>query len=198
MYIHFACLVDGNQQYFQRIVNEISKLGHTLVTYHYLKRTIKEIENESPEESQDFHTKFISWMKKSDIIVYEITKNDINAGYEVSHALSMNKPVIILYEKGKCQIPYVFKGIESDLLQMVEYEIEEIDYYISEAITYATKSLNVRYNLFLTPRQNYFLDRIAKRRLLSKSSIIRDLIDKEMLKEKDISEKDLSLSHKIE
>lgn len=198
MHIHFASLVDGNQENFQLIVNQIKKLGHTLVTDHYLKRTIEEIENESPKESRDFHERFISWMKKSDIIVYEISKNDINAGYEVSHAISMKKPVIMLYEKGKCQIPYVFKGIESDLLQIVEYEIKDIEYYVTEAILYATKSLNVRYNFFITPRQSHFLEQIAKRRLISKSAIVRELIDNEMIKEADINKKDLPRSYKIE
>jgi len=198
MYIHFAALVDGNQTNYHLIVNLIHKLNHTLVTNHYLKRTISEIEVESAVESIEFHEKFISWMRKSDVIVYEITKNDINAGYEVSHAISMKKPVILLYQKGKGNIPYVFRGIESELLQIVEYNTQDIEYILSEAIDFATKSLNIRYNLLITSRQNYFLEQLAKKSLLSKSALIRKLIDHEMIRLGDSKNKDLAAAYKIE
>lgn len=198
MLVHFASLVDGNQKHYKDITNKIVKLGHTLVTKHYLSRTIPEIENETPEESQKFHSKFISWMKKADVIVYEMTKQDINAGYEISHALSMNKPVIMLYEKNKCKTPYVFKGIKSEMLQIIEYEINDIEYYLREALDLAAELLNVRYNLFITARQNHFLCYLSEKKMLSKSSVVRRLINEAMIKEKYVTEHDLASSYEIE
>ena len=69
MFIHFASLVDGNKDNYRLIVNLVSEFGHTLVTNHYLNRTINQIKNETPEESKKFHHNFIKWMKKADVII---------------------------------------------------------------------------------------------------------------------------------
>lgn len=198
MFVHFASLVDGNQTVYQEIVTIIKELGHAIVTDHYLTRTVPQIENESLEESQEFHNKFISWMKKADVIVYDITKNDINAGYEISHAMSMNKPVILLFEKGKAKIPFVFKGIHSELVQIVEYEMKDLEYYIKESLELAIQLLPVRFNVMITARQNHFISQVAEKKLLSKSSVIRKLINEEMVKQGYISNTDLASTYEIE
>lgn len=198
MNIHFASVVHGNQKNYQKIVDAIKKKDHLLVTDHYLTQTIEGIENESEEEARKFHNDFVKWLKKADIILYDISKNDINSGYEITHAISMKKPVILLFEKGTISTPYVFKGVDSDLIQLVEYTIEDIDYYVSEAIEFAEKLLNIRFNLILTPNQNHYLEEKSKILFKPKSAIIRDMLNKEMVKEGVISEQDLDSSYQIE
>ena len=180
MKVHFAALVDGNRSNYFKIIDSIKKQEHELITEHYLNRTVEEIENESFNESKKFHSEFINWMKKADVIIYEITKNDINAGYELSFAMAMKKPVILLYEKNKTSTPFVLRGIDNDLLQVIEYNISDIDYIISEALELAKNQLDIRFNLFISSKQNNFLEDQAQKRKISKSIIIRDLIEKEM------------------
>ena len=182
MNIHFAGLLDGDKENYKVITQVIQDLGHSLVTNHYLKRNIKDIETESFKESKKFHDEFKSWMNKADVIIYDLTKSDVNAGYEVSFALSTNKPVIVIYEENVAVTPYVFKGIDTELFQLIEYSKKNLLICLKEAINIANQSLNVRFNLIISSKQYNFLEKSSQKRMISKSTIVRELINDEIIK----------------
>ncbi len=177
MFVHFAAVVNGNIENYKKIINSISTSDHKLITNHYLNRTINEIKNESVKESIKFRKKFVTWMKKADVIIYEITESDINAGYELSFAMAMKKPVIILMEENKTSIPFVFRGIDDELIQIIEYNNDNLEYMVKEALAFSKEQLNMRFNFFITAKQNHFLEELSHQQKKPKSTLIRDLID---------------------
>lgn len=89
MKIDFFALLDGDQKKYRNIVTEIKKLGHQLVTEHYLTRKISDIHKETEEESNQYRKNRTKWMKRSDVVFLEGTKQDINLGIEMSESISL-------------------------------------------------------------------------------------------------------------
>ncbi len=182
MKIHFmAPLVDGNRNDYVRIVSLIEKMGHDVVTKHALERNPTDIENESSAESELYAKKISTWMKKADIVVFEVTEPDVSIGFEVATALNLSKPVIILYRRDKRSIPHALKGIHSDRLQLLSYDDNTLDEMLELALDFAEETGDIRFNFFITPAINAYLDWVAKEKKLPRSVYLRNLIEKEMM-----------------
>lgn len=95
-------------------------------------------------------------------------------------------------------MPYSFKGANSEYIQIIEYTEDKIDYFISEALSYAEQLLNIRFNLILTPNEHNYLEKMAKKLFTSKAAIIRKLINKKMTEDGYISNDELAPTSQIE
>ncbi len=180
MKVHFMTAVDGNSQDFKKIVSTIEKLGHELVTKHYLERKIDEIIKESPAESELYAKKAQSWIKKADILIFETTKPDVSVGYEVALALNMLKPVIVLYNEELGLPPHSLKGYNLEKLQVLGYNNHTLEEILELALEHASDSADVRFNFFISPKIGNYLDWISRRKKIPRSVYLRRLIDNDM------------------
>ncbi len=181
MKIHFmAPLIHGSREDYVRIVNLIEKQGHSVVTRHALERSPVEIEKESPAEAELYAKKISTWVKKADAVVFEVTEPDVSIGFEVATALNLSKPVIILYRRDKGAIPHALKGIHNDRMQLLSYDDNTLDEMLELALDFAEETGDIRFNFFVTPSINAYLDWIAKVKKLPRSVYLRNLIEKEM------------------
>jgi hypothetical protein len=114
-------------------------------------------------------------MEKADAAVVEISQEDFLLGREITLAVQNKKPVLALsvYEDFSAKItsPYFFGAKYS------ERNIEEI---IADFIHRAqNRQYSVRFNLFLSPAQEMYLERAGRVSGLNKSEYLRMLIDKD-------------------
>ena len=110
----------------------------------------------------------------ADAVIIEISHEDFQLGHEATLAIQAKKPVLCLsiHENftEKINNPYFFGA------KYNEYTVEEIiDGFIGRS---AKHQLTQRFNLFLSPNQIQYLEKISKDKKLNKSEYFRSLIDK--------------------
>lgn len=172
--------IDGNQKRYKQIIDLIEELGHSVLTKHSITSNIDDIRSETPAEAELAAKKIQSWIKKADIVIYEVTRPDISIGYEISTALATQKPVIVLYESGVGEPPHGLKGIQIEKLQVLEYSDKTVKEALQLALEYASDTSDVRFNFFISPTIGVYLDWISKNKKVPRSVFLRDLIQKDM------------------
>jgi hypothetical protein len=107
----------------------------------------------------------------------------MSAGYLIAQALEMNKPVIALY---KADVKPIFiGGIVDQKLFLVEYNNENVEEVIKTTLKKVAALVDVRFNFFVSPKILTYLDWVTQKRMIPKSVFLRNLIEREMKKEKD-------------
>ena len=173
--------LEGDKDTFKRISSKIERLGHSLITDHYLVKTINELKNESETEAEGYAKSAFRWLKAADIVIVDVTVSNVSVGYELSLALSLMKPVIVLYDAKKSETPHSLRGVASDRLQLLEYTSETLEQVVEDAIEYAGQSNDIRFNFFISPTIGQYLDWISTYKKIPRSVYLRNLIEKDML-----------------
>jgi len=179
MKIHFMSLVDGDQNNFRKIATIIQNNGHELVTDHYLNQTIDKIKNETPKESAEYRKNRDKWLRNSDVVLFEGTKQDINLGIEMAEAISLFKPVILFYKEKISAVPFSLKAEDRTKVIIVEYNDENMQDQLKFALELASEELDVRFNLMLPSNLLNYLNSQAKNNNVSKAAYIRNLLSKD-------------------
>jgi nucleoside 2-deoxyribosyltransferase len=180
MRVHFVGDLSGNKEDYKKIIKYIEKFGHEVLTDHSVKRSMEELDNESVEEAELYAKKMSNWMKKADIVVVEVTKPLLGAGYEIAIAIQLGKPVVALYRPEGKNTPYVLKGLLSEKLQVVSYNDNTLDEALKEALEYASEQMDTRFNFFVSPSITNYLDWVSQKKRLPRAVYLRKLIESDM------------------
>lgn len=175
-------LVDGDQINYQKIVTEIKKLKHQLVTDHYLYRRISEIQQESEYESEQYRKNRENWLRVADIVLFEGTKQDINLGIEMAEAIALYKPVVLFYKEKVSSIPYSLKAENRTKVIITEYTDKTMAQQLQLALSIASEELDVRFNLMLPSNLINHIQSKSEKENLSKAAYIRKLISEDLEK----------------
>ncbi|MDH5532838.1 MAG: hypothetical protein OEX81_00225 [Candidatus Pacebacteria bacterium] len=187
MKIHFIGDLNGDIAQYESIINLIEKLGHRIVTKHFIKRSFEELKNETDKDAADYSKKMKKWINGSDAVIVEITKPGLGSGYEISTALALSKPVIVLFKENQKNSPHVLKGIESDKLQVMNYNMDNLSDLLNDALDYASSQQDTRFNFFVAPKHINFLDWVAKNKKIPRSVFLRRLIEREIANDEQYS-----------
>lgn len=188
MRVHFMAAVDGDKDDYAKIIGTIEKMGNEVITRHYLERNIKDIVNETPEESELYVKKIAMWMKKADVVVFETTKPDVSVGFEVATALNYMKPVIVLYRQEKGFTPHSLKGMSNEKLQVLSYNQDTVEELLKLALEYAQETTDTRFNFFISPSLSHYLDWVAQTKKIPRSVYLRQLIEQDREENKEYYE----------
>ncbi len=136
------------------------------------------------EDRVNGYKKMLDMIDKADFSVFEASfPSTLHIGHEITLAIDKGKPVIVLYTKGS--EPMLFRGIQNDKIVWVEYNLDNLEEKLAEAIVQVKNIQDVRFNFFVSPQILNFLDWVAKERRIPRSVFLRSLIEKEMKKEKE-------------
>lgn len=103
-----------------------------------------------------------------------------HTGVMIASALQFQKPVVVLFRDGVVDIPEQLFGQGHELLQMLSYSTDSLKKVMSTALDYARDAADVRFNFFISPTINRYLDWIAKERKIPRSVFLRSLIEDSM------------------
>jgi len=122
---------------------------------------------------------------RSDIVIIDITHHGFAQGFQAATSINQKKPLLLISRTPIKK--HAISGYKSKLLTTAEYKTEEdLDKIIKQFIidnTIATKDL--RFNMFIDrPIYNY-LRSVSFESGKNKSEIIRELIEREIRKQKD-------------
>lgn len=186
MTIYFTASVRGKKEFaanYRKIVDVLEKTGYKIFSDHILENDPSKIENQNRDQSNKAYSKLISRIKKSDVFIAEVSTQSLSVGHEITEAINMNLPVVLLYT-GKTK-PTLLFGSKYSKLQIVEYDNKNIETILPEVVEIAKKYSDVRFNFFVSPKILSYLDWVSKKRMVPRSVFLRDLIEKEMKKDKE-------------
>lgn len=99
--VYFACSLTGgraDEEYYQIIVDSLLSLGVEVPTAHLAQPGVMDLERVVvPEE---IYTRDTEWIDGADAVVAEVSTPSHGVGYEVSYALSHDKPVLCCHRDG--------------------------------------------------------------------------------------------------
>ncbi len=121
MNIYFSCSITGGrseEETYQVIVREMLKSGHEVPTAHLSSPDV--VEEEKVIDPVEVFNRDMNWLRKYDAVVAEVSSPSHGVGYEVAYALSLQKPVLCCYKRGK-KVSKIITGNTSPNLIVKEY-----------------------------------------------------------------------------
>jgi nucleoside 2-deoxyribosyltransferase len=182
MKVHFIGALEGEKNDYARVIEILEKNGCEILTKHSVERKIEDVEHEDPSSAQMYAKRMRLWIMRADAIVVEATTQVLGTGYEIALALQLEKPVIVLYRQLQKNTPHVLKGVESEKLQVYSYTDQTLEKTLSMALDYARDTIDVRFNFFISPKINRYLDWISRQKKTPRSVYLRSIIEQDMKK----------------
>jgi hypothetical protein len=187
MKVYFSASISGKKNligHYRKIFNALKKMDVDVLSDHVLKHTKEEIKIKNHDEVVSFYRKIVNLINKSDVVIIEASYSSTNLGHEITLALEKGKPTIVLYIKGSGGAR-MLEGSQDDRLFLVEYELDNLQKCLSDALQDASDQMDVRFNFFIPPQIVAYLDWIAKNKKIPRAVFLRRLIEGDMNKNKD-------------
>ena len=121
MNIYFCGSIAGGRTYLEtytRIVRFLQQNDHIVLTEHIIAPNVLEQENKlTPEQ---VYQRDVDWLRDADAVIAEISNPSLGVGYEVGYALSLQKPVLAIYQAGLF-VSRMITGNPDPNLRVIEY-----------------------------------------------------------------------------
>ncbi|MGD9129281.1 MAG: hypothetical protein PVJ09_02230 [Candidatus Woesebacteria bacterium] len=175
--------IDKFGKYYQKIYQLIIDLGHEnineLIQAEQSKKFRQKFYNGKHDEKIKHYKRTINKIKKADVVVLELSVHSLSMGFLLHKALESGTPVIALYHKGF--EPHYIMGVENDKLQVLEYsDKDDLKELLKYALNYASDQQDTRFNFFISPKHQNYLDWISRNKRIPRSVYLRDLIESDM------------------
>lgn len=183
MTVYFTASIVGKKYYlseYLQVIDYLRKKGYEVLSDHIIKTTEEEIRFEKKEERISFHEKLDKWINSCDFMIAEGSFPSISVGYEVSLALSRNKPVLFLQTDGS-KPPSLIKDNKNERLVFDNYTKETLGGVIDDFVNYIEGSNDTRFTFYITPEISQFLEKMAKQERVPKAVYLRKLIQNTIL-----------------
>lgn len=176
--------VSKEPELFRKIEAILSKNNKVLgeMVLEWAKGGVEDFYSGTHTQRVEHYKRTMDYVNKSDIVVVDVSLHSMSMGYIVNKGLEASKPVIALYKKGND--PYFFSGIEDQKLQIIAYDEDTLETVLLDALSRVASLVDVRFNFFVSPKILTYLDWVAQKRMIPRSVFLRDLIEKEMKKDK--------------
>lgn len=181
MKVYFVGSITGKKQYlgnYRRIVEALKKQGVD-VTENTLDPSEDYVKSLSDEGKVEYYKKVLNWINAADIIIAEGSYQSIGVGHEISLAIGKGKPVVVLHQKGTYAAHFL-EGLQSDKLMVLQYDLDELEAVVKEATDYAAEQVDTRFNFFISPRHQHYLDWISRKRMVPRAVHLRNLLERDM------------------
>ena len=122
MEIYFGCSITGGrdqEREYQQIVKYLIEAGHQVPTAHLSRPDVMELEQ--VVDPVQVYNRDIQWIDNCQVMVAEVSTPSHGVGYEISYALSNQKPVLCLHKTG-IRVSKMITGNKNPLLQVMEYK----------------------------------------------------------------------------
>lgn len=174
----------GYDKNYRLIYKTIEELGHENLSNWVLVKKREEIFKETPEETHQFYKNILKNISLADAVVLEVSIPSTDGGHVQRLVLDFEKPLIALYTEGN--EPYLLRGIESKKLVKFSYNFSNLKEVLEYAFEEAERMIDTRFTILFPPKIINFLNKISRKKGIPRSVYIRDLIEKEMEKEKEV------------
>lgn len=190
MKVFFSSSIHGRDKYeknYEAIVKDLKDRGLKVQSDHVLGIDKKRLSEVNDRFRVEYYKKLVYWITEADLVVAEVSHGSISIGHEISLALEKRKNVIALSVKN--QGPAIFLALKTDKFQLVSYTLENLHSVLDKAINKARSNTDIRFNFFVSPQINDWLDWISREKRIPRAVYLRELLEKEISRNKDYQEK---------
>ncbi|MCB9813648.1 MAG: hypothetical protein H6772_04550 [Pseudomonadales bacterium] len=163
---------------YKIIHNLISNLEHKNTDNYEINTDPNKFYSSSDNHKTEVHNNALKLIKKSEVVILEVSTHSLTMGYLIKYALDLRIPVIALYINK--HEPGFILGIEDDNFQLIEYEPKNLKKILNDSISFANNQGKSRFNLMLSPKLSSHIQEYSKKEGISKASFIRKLISQNM------------------
>lgn len=186
MKVFFSAPINGRDLYEQnytKIVDDLRTRGYKVQSDHVLKVDKSRLQEISDKSRIEYYKKLVRWISESDLVVAEVSRSSVSIGHEITLALEKGKNVIALscISRG----PAILLALKSEKLQMVKYGLDDLHNVLDKAIEKARSKTDIRFNFFVSPEINEYLDWISRVKRVPRAVYLRELVEKEIEKNKE-------------
>lgn len=186
MKIYFTASMTGKNQYernYQQIVEVLKNLGHKVIADHILNVDSDALNEESSDQRIEHNKQLNRWLTSSDFVVAEVSYPSVSVGYEIALALEKGTPVLALHEESRT--PSALAGEHSDKFVMTSYNLDDLSRDLQFLVNDMLDRMDTRFNFFISPKHQNYLDWIAKNKKIPRAVFLRRLIEKDMAQNED-------------
>lgn len=183
MKVYFMSSPRGKQTLegkYQTIYKCISDLGHENVSDFIV--TVK-VNDFYEDDISVFYKKTTTDLKSAEVCIFEASEPSLAIGQLMSMAIDLGKPIIALYTGDN--VPLFLSGAEDEKIQVIQYDQENVKNILKTAIEFASDQMDTRFNFFISPKHQNYLDWISKHRKIPRAVFLRNIIEREMDKDEE-------------
>lgn len=184
MIAYFTASIVGKKDYLDNyltIIRYLESKKIKVIANHIINSAVDKIRQIKRKERVKLHARLEKWIETCDFVVAEASFPSISVGYEISLALNLRKPVLILYGNGDPLALFAHHK-EGSRLICEKYTLDSLCNTIDCFINYIKGSRDTRFTFFITPNIAAHLERIQKEERTPKSVYLRQLIERDMRK----------------
>ena len=182
MNVYFTASIAAKSQYlknYQAIIGYLERRNFHVVHEHIIHATEESVREMEREDRVAFLKRVENWIKASSFVIAETSFPSVSVGYEVALALRLAKPVLVLYSEG--DPPSLLKYHTYDRLHTEKYTISSVGTVIDDFVRYIEGKHDTRFTFFLPEELNAYLENSSKRKKMTKSMYLRQLLEKDQL-----------------
>lgn len=159
-----------------RLYREIRKLGHTHVS-DFIATSPQVFESDMEEGKQAmraFYQEMAGSVRKADICVFEASVASLGVGFLIEKALSLSKPVIVLFyrEQGSFLLP----GVGDERLIIRVYDETDYRQVLAGAFAEASALGTRRISFLINDKLYSFLEKASALAQMTKPQYLRSLL----------------------
>lgn len=181
MIVYFTASIVGKKKHlanYLKIIDTIRNKNFSIISDHIIKTTEAQIHFETKEARLKFSEQLEKWISSCDFLIAETSFPSISVGYEISIALKLGKPVLILFSEGDA--PSLLAHHKDEKLVCERYTPETLKDIVDDFINYMQGTEETRFTFFITPKIALHLEKISKAEKTPKSVYLRRLIEKDI------------------
>ncbi len=180
MKVYFTASIVGKSHYlknYTQIIKILEDLHHQVKSDHIIDVSENQINMQSKSEREKFHKRLKNWIMESDCMVVETSFPSISVGFEISLALNLGKPVLLLHTN---EAPTLLSSYNNDKLICEKYTPSTLKEIITDFVNYAGGKADQRFTFFINPSIADYLETVSRKKRVPKSVYLRRLIEKEI------------------
>lgn len=182
MRVHFIASVknyDRDVNAYTKIIQLLKKNGLTLAV-DWLSDISKDISKEKDWKS--IYSDNIDAVTKSDIVVAEVTNKSFLVGFQVSSALQMKKPVLLLSTTNEVD-SVVGVDLNEENIRYSQYNEKNLESIVEEFVKQNIRDgKQVRFNFFIDKKLLNYVNWRSLKYGIAKSEVIRTALKNDMEK----------------
>lgn len=161
--------LDEDKNLYHQIIAILSESNYGLISNW--------VEDKNRLTAEQLFDQATADIKKSDLLIAEVTHPSTGTGQQIALALSQKIPVVLLKKSGVGSGSRFTVGTKSSYLKIINYTSNSLEKDLKKALENINKDKYIKFNFITTREINDFLEEKSEKKDISKSEFLRNIIE---------------------